>query len=353
MRGKTLGGSTAVNGLVYNRGQRADYDALEPGWRWDDIRPAFKAIEDNGLHVSTVDGGDPLLEDVIEAGTELGWRRMRDLNSSDEERIGYAMATIRDGRRVTAADAFLHPVSGRPNLMVAVNSAVDRVRLDGDRATGVSGRGFEADAGEVILACGSIATPKILQLSGIGPADTLRSAGVDVVADSPNVGARLREHRVFSLQFRLTEDLGYNRALGNGAAEEQYRTSRRGPLSTPSFDIVAFFKTRPELDRPDAQIQVAPFSMLPLEPGQPVKLEREPGMICVGFILRPDSQGALQITSADPDAPLDIDPGYYATEHDRDTAVGVFRAMRRLFATEPLASRIEHETVPGWRRGEL
>ena len=203
----------------------------------------------------------------------------------------------------------------------------------------------------MILATGSIATPKILQLSGIGPADTLRSAGVDVVVDSPNVGARLREHRVFMLQFRLAEDLGYNKLLsteaGQQAAAEQYQTTRRGPLAAPSFDIVGFFKTRPELDRPDAQFQIAPFSMLPLEPGKALQLEREPGMMCVGFILRPDSEGSIRLTSADPDAPLDIDANYFATEHDRTTAVDVFRAMRRLFATAPLAQRIERETVPG------
>jgi choline dehydrogenase len=217
VRGKTLGGSSSVNGMVYNRGNRADYDALErlgnPGWGWDDMLPVFKAIEDNELgasdvrgaggplHVSTADGGDPLLEDVIAAGTQHGWRRMRDLNETDEERIGYAMTTIRDGRRVSAADAFLHPVTDRPNL---------------------------------------------------------------------TVGARMREHRAFTLQVRLAEDLGYNRLLGTEAAEREYRTSRRGPLATPPCDIVAFVKMRPELDRPDAQLQIAAYSILPLEPGAPL-----------------------------------------------------------------------------------
>ena len=352
VRGKTLGGSSAVNGLVYNRGQHADYDALErlgnPGWGWDDMRSAFEQVENGGLDTSTVGGDDPLLEAVITAGTELGWRRMHDLNETDEERIGYAMATIRDGRRVSAADAFLHPVIDRPNLTVAVNSVVDRVMFEDDRAVGVSGRGVEARAArEVILATGAIATPKILQLSGIGHREMLRSVGVDVVVDSPNVGARAREHRAFMLQFRLAEDLGYNELLTSGAAELEYLETGGGPLSTPSFDIVAFLKTRPELDRPDAQIQVAPFSTLPLEPGQPLQLESEPGMLCVGFVLRPDSEGSIRLTSADPDAPLDIDANYFATEHDRSTAVGLFRTIRRLFATEPLAERIEHETVPG------
>jgi choline dehydrogenase len=364
VRGKTLGGSSSVNGMVYNRGNRADYDALErlgnPGWGWDDMLPVFKEIEDHELgasdvrgvggplSVSTAGGGDPLLEDAIAAGTELGWRRVRDLNETDEERVGYAMATIRDGRRVSAADAFLHPVMDRRNLTVVTHTVVDRVLLEGRRAVGVCGQAAEFHATrEVILAAGGIATPKILQLSGIGPVDTLRSAGVDVVVDSPNVGARMREHRVFMLQVRLAEDLGYNRLLGTAAAELEYRATRSGPQATPPCDIVAFLKTRPELDRPDAQIQIAAFSILPPEPGAPLEIEREPGMLCIGFILRPDSEGSIHLTSAHPDAPPDIDVNYFATEHDRTTAVDVFRAMRRLCATEPLAKRIERETVPG------
>jgi choline dehydrogenase-like flavoprotein len=372
VRGKTLGGSSSVNGMVYNRGQRADYDALaalgNPGWGWEDMLAAFRTIEDNPLgasdvrgaggplQVSTVDGGDPLLEDVLAAGTELGWQRMRDMNESDDERIGYAMATIRDGRRVSAATAFLHPVMGRPNLTVSLNTQVDRLVLEDGRAAGVSGRqnGQEVEvraAREVILAAGAIATPKILQLSGIGPADTLRSAGVEVAVDSPNVGARMREHRVFSLMFRLVEDLGYNKFLATEEGQQQagaeYAASQTGPFAVPSFDIVGFFKTRPDLDRPDAQIQIAPMSMTPPEPGKPLQVEREPGIWCIGYILRPDSVGGLRITAADPDAPLDIDANFFGTEHDRGTAVDIFRSIRRLFATGPLAKRIQHETVPG------
>jgi choline dehydrogenase-like flavoprotein len=372
VRGKTLGGSSSVNGMVYNRGAGADYEALEqlgnPGWGWEDMRAAFRAIEDNPLgasdlrgaggplRLSTAEGTDPLLEDVIAAGTELGWRRMRDLNESDDERIGYAMAMIRDGRRCSAAQAFLHPVTGRANLTVSVRTVIDQVVVEQGSAVGVRGRrdgqAFEARAArEVLLAAGSLASPKILQLSGIGPAATLRPAGVDVVADSPNVGAKMREHRVFTLQFRLTEDLGYNRLLGTeagqAAAAQEYEDSQTGVLAAPSFDIVGFFKSRPELARPDAQIQVAPFSVLPLEPGGALRVEQEPGVMCIGYLLRPDSEGSVRITSADPDASLDIDAGYFATEHDRTTAVGVFRAMRRLFATGPLAKRIERETLPG------
>jgi choline dehydrogenase-like flavoprotein len=372
VRGKTLGGSSAVNGMVYNRGHRADYDALErlgnPGWGWDDMLPVFKTIEDNALgasdvrgaggplHVSTGEPGDPLLEDVINAGVELGWTRMLDLNEADVERIGYAMATIRGGRRWSAADAFLHPVMDRPNLTVSVQTIVDRVVLEDGRAVGVRGRqnGTDIEAlatREVILATGAIATPKILQLSGIGPADVLAAAGVDVVVDSPNLGARMREHRVFTMQFRLAEDLGLNKVLsteeGQAAAAAEYMATGGGPLAAPAMDIVGFFKTRPELDRPDAQFQIGPFSVLPPEPGKSLQMEREPGMMAVAYLLRPDSEGSIRITSADPDAPLDIDTGYFTSEYDRTTAVDVFRGMRRFFATGPLAKRIEHETVPG------
>lgn len=372
VRGKTLGGSSAVNGMVYNRGQRADHDALaalgNPGWGWADMLPVFTAIEDHEfgasetrgaggpLHISTADTGDPLLEDVLTGGTELGWRRVRDINESDGERIGYTTATIRDGRRVSAANAFLHPVADRPNVTVALRTSIDRVVLDGDRAVGVrgrqDGRAVEHEAArEVILSSGALGTPKILQLSGIGDGEALRAVGVDAVVDSPNVGARMREHRVSTLQFRLTEDIGYNHLLstreGQQRALAEYEATGGGPMAAPSFDLTGFVKTRPELDRPDAQLHIAPYSLLPPQPGRAIEVEREPGMLCVAYLLRPDSEGSVRITSTDPDAPLDIDPRYFDTEHDRTTTADLIRTARRLFATDPLAARIERETTPG------
>jgi choline dehydrogenase len=297
------------------------------------------------LHVSSVERDDPLLEDVITAGSELGWRRMRDLNETDEERIGYAMATIRDGQRVSAATAFLHPIVDRPNLTVALDTVIDEVLLDGDRAVGVRGRrdgqGVEARAArEVILATGTIATPRILQLSGIGPAETLRSAGVDVVVDSPNVGARMREHRVFLMQFRLVEDLGYNRLLGVPGDPERppggAAVRHRRVLQDPSG-------TRPP-GRPVPDLAVLDAAAGARQGGA---TGARAGDVVRRLALRPDSAGSIRVTSADPDVPLDIDTNYLATEHDRTTAAGVFRGMRRLFATAPLANRIKHETVPG------
>ncbi|MGS2617668.1 GMC family oxidoreductase [Micromonospora sp. LZ34] len=373
-RGKVLGGSSSINGMVYNRGNRADYDEIErlgnPGWGWDSVLPIFKKIEDHELGASDVRGAggplhvsavapaesDELCEETIASGVELGWKRERDLNATDDERIGYTMATIKNGRRVSAAAAFLHPVARRRNLTITVNTLVLRILFEGGKAIGVrtrrAGRTVDyAATREVIIASGSVATPKLLQLSGIGPANTLRSAGVDVLVDSPNVGARLREHRYFKLQFRLTENLGYNRVLNTkprqAMAGVRYLVTRRGPLALPVYDVTGFFKTRPELDRPDAQLLAAPFSAGPQVPGKQLPLEREPGAMCLGTILRPDSEGSVRITSTDPDAPLEIVPNYLATEHDRRVGADLFRRMRELFATGPIAKRIKAETLPG------
>ena len=374
VRGKTLGGSSSVNGMVYNRGHRADYDALErlgnPGWGWDDMLPVFKTIENNQLGASDVRGaGGPLHVSTVERDRPAARGRDHRRRPSSagggcgtstrptSERIGYTMATIRDGQRVSAADAFLHPVMDRPNLTVALRTVVDQVVLDGGRAVGVRGRqngqAFEAQATrEVILATGSIATPKILQLSGIGPADALRSAGVDVAVDSPNVGARHarapRVHAAVPARGRpRVQQAAQHRgrpAGGGGGVPDDPARAAGGALVRHRRVLQDPPGARPPR-RPDPDRAVLDAAARTRQGAS--RWSSEPGMLCVGYILRPDSEGSIHITSADPDAPLDIDANYFATEHDRTTAVGVFRGMRRLFATGPLAKRIERETVPG------
>ncbi|NGO42196.1 GMC family oxidoreductase [Streptomyces ureilyticus] len=372
VRGKALGGSSSVNGMVYNRGDRADYDELErlgnPGWGWDTMLPVFKKIEDNALgaselrgaggplHISTAAKPEPLCEEAIAAGTGLGWQRTDDLNTGDGERIGYAMATIKNGQRFSAARAFLHPVEDRPNLTVSVDTLVTKVLIEKGRAVGVRTRsaGQKTDIRarrEVILSAGSIATPKILQLSGIGPAETLKEAGVDVLVDRPHVGGRMREHRCFVVQYRLKDNLGYNKALSTPLRQAfsgaKYLATRRGPLAAPAFDVIGFFKSRPELARPDAQLLIAPVSLMPEIPGKETGVEREPGVMGLGYILRPTAEGSLHITSADPEAPLTITANYYGSDHDRTVGTALFRRMRELFETEPIAGRIMAETLPG------
>jgi choline dehydrogenase-like flavoprotein len=372
-RGKVLGGSSSINGMVYNRGNRADYDELErlgnKGWGWNDILPIFKAFENNEfgpsptrgvggpLHVSVGDGPDPLCGGIIAAGTRLGLRELEDINESDDERIGYSTATIRKGRRVSAADAFLKPARGRANLTVVTNTTADRIVVEHGRAVGIevrTARGATAEFRanrEVIVALGSMGSPKLLQLSGIGPRDVLEPAGVPVVVERENVGRRMREHRCFALRFRLNQDLGYNRQLSTKAGQAKtaarYLITRKGTMATPTFDVLAFMKTIPEAERVDGQLLLGPFTIPAYQVGEPVTIEREPGLSCLGFALRPTSEGNVTITSADPDAALRLEPNYLTTDYDRKTTANLIRRTRELFAQSPIAELIDHEMFPG------
>ena len=310
--------------MVYNRGSAADYDAMaalgNPGWSWRHILPVYRTIENHELGADPMRGsGGPLdisvdthlpqiCSDVITAGANLGWSPTNDLNGGDTERIGPAPRTIKNGRRVSAAHAFLHPVTHRANLRVATDTTANRVLFEGDKAVGVettTSRGATASytaRREVILSLGSISTPRLLQLSGVGDRSLLRGLGIDTIADSPNVGRRMREHLCFAIQFRLNRDVGYNRQLSTplrqAATAAKYLATRRGPLAGAAFDVVGFFKTSPELERPDAQIQIAPFSLAPYQQGKAAAVEREPGIQAIGYILRPDSEGSVTITSS-------------------------------------------------------
>jgi choline dehydrogenase len=371
VRGRTLGGSSAVNGMVYTRGHRADFDALEalgnPGWGWDTILPIYRSLENHELGADATRGaGGPLdvsvgplpevCHEFVDAAVNFGWTVTDDLNATDTERIGPAVRTIKNGRRVSAAHAFLHPVRKRPNLTVAVNTTVDRILFEGDRAVGVQARTAQGRASytakrETILSLGSIATPRLLQLSGIGDSSELRRLGIDVRVDSPNVGRRMREHRCVALQYRLKRNLGYNRRLATAGQQAltavQYLATRKGPLAGGAYDVVGFFKTSPELDHPDAQLLMAPFSALPFEAGDELGLEHEPGMQAIGYVLRPDSEGRVAITSADPDGPLDIEPNFLTSDHDRTVIAALFRTMRGVFEQSPIADLILNETRPG------
>ena len=357
--------------MVYNRGTQPDWDSLaglgNPGWGWADIVEAYKAIEHNELGATPTRGSggpvnissdtkrsDPLCEEFIESAMSLGMKRVDDYNESDDERIGFTMANIKNGRRVSAAHAFLHPAEKRSNLTVVIETIATQVLFEGDRAVGVQcrhgGQTVEYRAKrEVILSLGSVQTPKLLQLSGIGPADVLRTAGVTLRVDSPNVGGHMREHRCLVTQYRLKDNLGYNSRLATKARQNlegvKYLATRRGPLSLPCFDVIGFFRTDPGLERPDAQMLMGPYSVGEHESN--VEMEREPGIQCIGFILRPDSEGSMHITSSDPDAPIAIVPSYYATAYDQRVATGLFRKIREVFTQQPVAARIAHETTPG------
>jgi len=371
-RGKVLGGSSAVNGLVYNRGAKPDWDELErlgnKGWTWDAIVAAYKGFEDNQLGPSPTRGvggpltitrtstAEPVDEALIAAGAAAGMAPVEDLNESDEPRIGATMANIRRGRRVSAAHAFLHPVAARPNLRIVTGALATRLVLEGGRAVAVETRQgtstvrYEADR-DIVLSLGSLQTPKLLQLSGIGPADVLRPAGVTVRVDAPNVGGRMREHLNFPLQARLRRNVGYNRKLATPLAQARsalaYLATRKGPMAAPAYDVIGFLRTSDAAPRVDAQVLMAPFSVGSYEPGENPTLEREPGVQMIGYVLRPESEGSVHITAADVDAPLEVIPNYFAAESDRRLGLELFRRMRAVFASDALADLIDHETVPG------
>jgi choline dehydrogenase len=373
VRGRTLGGSSSVNGMVYNRGSAPDWDALvelgNPGWGWDTMLPIFRGIENHQLGADptrgaggplgiSVDVDRPLLcNEMIAAGTKLGWSATDDINANDDERIGPAARTIWKGQRVSSARAFLHPIAHRQNLTVAVNTTVSRVLFEGDKAVGVEAAttrvtSTEFTAGrEVILSLGSLGTPKLLQLSGIGDQSLLRGLGIDTIVDSPNVGRRMQEHRCFALQFRINQNIGYNKQLSTPLRQAltgaQYYATKRGPLAGAAYDIIGFGKSSADLDRPDAQMLLSPFSVAPYVPGKEIGLEREPGVQAIGYVLRPDSEGSVTITSADPNSPLDIDPRFFTTPHDREKGAAIFRMMRRLFDASPIADYLVRETRPG------
>jgi choline dehydrogenase len=375
MRGRTLGGSSAVNGMVWTRGQPEDYDRLEalgnPGWGWRQMAPYLKKLENHGLgesdwrgvggpiDVNTHPRKSPLAEAVIAAGMKMGLRRKEDQNQAAHEGVGYLQANIdRRGRRVSAARGFLDPIRGRrANLLVVTDTQADRILFEGRRSVGVScARGGACTkyrvraGGEVILSAGTIHSPKILQLSGIGPGEHLKSLGVDVLQDSPGVGRNLREHWLLFMQYRLARASdSYNgqfegfKLFGNVA---RYAIFGSGPMACASSEAAAFVRVLPDATRPDAQLMFAPYS---LDLDQPAMgFEKEPGMQIYPFAIRPTSQGSISIRSADPAAPLRIDPNYLATDYDRRVTIGMFRYVRELMKQGPLRPFVLQETK--WTR---
>ena len=369
IRGKTLGGSSSVNGMVYMRGQPQDYDHWEAlgckGWGWHTVRDYFKRMEDHALGpddlrgaggplgVSPQPGAHALADAVIDAGVAMGLPHRDDLNREDTSGIGYLNCNIKRGVRQSSAEAFLKPVRNRPNLEVVTDTFVDKVRFEGVRAVGVltrrDGVAKEYRGREIILSAGALQSPKILQLSGIGPAGLLKQHGISVVADSPGCGMNMREHRLLSIQHRLKDkSLSYNdhfagtKLIGHML---RYYLFRTGVMATGSYDVGGFAKTRPEVDRPDIQLMFAPYSLD--FTAKTFRFESFPGMQFFGYILRPESQGEVRIRSSDPDEPALIKPNYLTTEYDRRTSIDMVRYMRRLLAQPSLKSFLEEETRPG------
>ncbi len=367
-KGATIGGSSAVNGMVYVRGAPMDYDGWEAagcsGWGWREMSACFAELEDNELGPGDGRGvggplpvtihprRTPLHEALIEAGVQSGLTRADDVNAPAAVRdgcIGYVQRNIsRSARRQTSAEVFLRPVRGRRNLTVVSGNQARRIVFDGTTATGVVVRDGDGERTlgvrrEVIVSAGAIESPKLLQLSGVGPADLLAAHGVPLVVDSPGVGRNLREHRYMQFTVRLSHG-GDNAGLrwpGLLLSAARYYLFRSGPLSYGAQEVLAVLKTSPEIAHADAQIGVSLYSTQYTRKGQVA--ERVPGLAIGVYPARPQSQGTLRIASADPDAAPLIDANYFDTEEDRRVGVGLLRWAWRFVgqpALKPFAAQV-------------
>ena len=369
-RGKMLGGSSSINGMVYMRGHPDDYNEWEAqgatGWGWSTIGPIFKALEDHSLGADELRGaGGPLklsqstdktelAEAVLAACGQLGLRRLEEINRLDHEGVAYLVYTMRDGVRQSAAQAFLKPARSRGNLTVITGAQVTRVLFDGTRACGIEARvggqvtSFGASR-ELILSAGALQSPRLLQLSGVGDGTHLQSLGIQPVAHNPGVGANMREHLLYMAQWRLKDwQHSQNREFSGwrvGLNAARYLLGKSGPLGTGAYPVGGFYRSRSNVDRPDAQLMMCPFTLDFASGG--MKMEKIPGMLLFSYGLRPRSQGHVRIVAADPDVPADVNPNYLADAEDQTVAIASMRFMRRVAEQTGLANLIAEETRPG------
>jgi choline dehydrogenase len=367
-RGRTLGGSSAINGLISIRGQREDYDtwaaAGNPGWRYDDVLPWFRRLEHNvrgasewhgaegPLWASDIESPHPLVEAMIAGAQELGIPRNDDFNGPTQEGAGYYQLTTRRGRRCSTAVAYLRPAQGRTNLRIETNAHATRVDLDGARAAGITYRqgGTLKSATarrEVILAAGALQSPQLLQLSGIGPPELLRSFDIPVQHALPGVGENLQDHLQARAIFRCTQPITTNDSLrtlgGKLRIGLDYLLRRTGPMAVGINQGGIFARAMPDATRPDVQFHFATLSSDMA--GSPVHTFS--GFTMSVCQLRPTSRGHVRIKSPDPLAPPAMQPHYLSTPEDRATIVAGIRLARKLAGTNPMRPYVESEYRPG------
>lgn len=368
-RGKLLGGSSSINGLVYVRGQTLDYDTWAQlgcrGWSWQDVEPIFMRMENyekggdgvrgagGPLGISEVPDQNPLYDALFAAAEAAGYRRNPDYNGPDQEGIVKTQATIRRGRRMSTAYCYLRPAMRRSNLNVVTEATTQRVILEGKRCVGVAysqgGRTVEAKAGrEVILSAGAIGSPQILELSGIGRPDVLQSHGIAVLHELSAVGENFRDHINARIQWKVkVPEVSYNiRARGMNLVGQalKYGFTGGGFLSLPSAPQLAFLKTRPDLETPDVQMHLVPYAV---KDPKRRKLHPFPGMTVACYQLRPESLGSIHIRSGDPSAQPAIRFNFLADPIDRAAMVEGFKMMRRIVEAPPMDPYRGEEYSPG------
>ncbi|CUH66175.1 Alcohol dehydrogenase [acceptor] [Thalassovita gelatinovora] len=366
-RGKVLGGCSSINGMLYLRGQAADYDGWRQmgntGWGWDDVLPYFKKSEDyvdgpSDMHGA---GGEwrvdnqrlhwDVLDDWMEAAAGAGIPKVTDFNTGNNEGVGYFRVNQKRGWRMNTARAFLRSTKGQA-LKVETHAHTRRVLIEDGRCVGVE---YEQGgvvktaraAGEVILSAGAIGSPQILQLSGIGPGAVLQRNGIETRHDNARIGANLQDHLqlrcAWKLQGAKTLNTMANSLWGKAKIGLEYALKRSGPMSMAPSQLGAFAKSRPDLATPDLEFHVQPLTLEAF--GQP--LHDFPAMTASVCNLRPESRGVVEITSPDPKAKPKIAPNYLATEGDRQTAVNAIRLARHVMEQSPMAKYAPEEMKPG------
>lgn len=368
-RGKALGGTSAINGMVYMRGHPLDYDHWaslgNAGWGWSDVLPYFLRSESNargGPHHGT-DGPltvtDPVLrhptsDDFVLAASRAGIPRSDDLNAPPYEGVGYQQFTIRDGRRQSSYDAFVAPIRHRPNLVIRTGEQVARILCTDRQATGVEvidgDRRYVIHAArEVILSAGALNSPQLLMLSGIGDGSRLQQLGIGCVQHLPGVGRNLQDHFLAPMLLQATPDSSYNESLHGVQKYWQglrYLMTRRGYLALGASPVCAYVRSSDDCALPDLQLVLRPMTFNFLPTGK-VMIDKAPGLSAAVVLHKPQSQGSVDLKSADPRAAPLLQPNYLEDSEDRRRMLIGMRLMRKILASQPLASRIVGETLPG------
>ncbi len=366
-RGKVLGGSSSLNGLLYVRGQPQDYDRWRQmgntGWGWDDVLPLFKRAENNErgaddyhgdegpLSVSNMRIQRPITDAWVAAAQAAGYKFNPDYNGAEQEGVGFFQLTSKNGRRCSAAVAYLNPIKSRENLQIITHAQVEKVIFDGKRATGVtytdrSGTLQTIKANKEIILCGgAINSPQIMMLSGLGEAAQLAENGIEVVQDMPGVGKNMQDHLQARLVYKCNEPTlndEVSSLFGQAKIGLKYLMFRTGPMTMAASLATGFMKTRPDIETPDIQFHVQPLSAE--NPGKGAdKFSAFTMSVCQ---LRPESKGEIRLQSKDARTYPKIIPNYLSTETDCQTVVAGVNIARTIARHAPLTSKISEEYRP-------
>jgi choline dehydrogenase len=374
IRGKGLGGSSSINGMIWSRGEPADYDEWETlgatGWNGESMTAAFKQLEDHELgaggrrgtggpvHIAPHIYTYPLADKLIEAGEAMGLKRTDELNDVNGDRVGLYSHNIKRGRRQSASVTFLRPARRRPNVRVVTGALAERILFEDGRASAVEAmvhgnRQTFHCGGEIIVCGGLLESPLLLQRSGIGDADHLRGLGIMPVASSPNLGLRMREHLSYSIPFRMKEAIGINASfygMGLFKAMLRYIFTRSGVMATGPFEVGAFANVSNPDGRTDAQFYLSAYTFALGDVNHPVPLnsiDKLPGISIYGQLLRLTSEGSIRATGPGLNAQSDIRPNWLSTEEDKKSAIDLIRYMRRYMEQAPVRDLIASELMPG------